>query len=78
MPERADHLLLRCPRLAWLRAETFKSWGLDFPPNWEVDWIVRFISDPGVASMEDPTDSPDGAQNDREDDEDQSASEDDI
>ena len=36
-----------------------KSWSLEHPPRWEMDWIVRFLSDPGVKSMEDPTNAED-------------------
>ena len=58
VPERADHLLLRCPRLARLRAESFRSWLLEHPPQWEVEWILRFLKDPVVATLEDPANSP--------------------
>ena len=58
VPERADHLLLRCPRLAGLRAECFRSWSLDYRPQWEVDWILKFLGDPAVSSLEDPTNCP--------------------
>ena len=27
----------------------------NYPPDWEVDWILRFLSDPGVEELEDPT-----------------------
>ena len=46
------------PRLSQLRADCFRSWTLDPRPEWEVDWILRFISDPMVEGMEDSTDSP--------------------
>ena len=31
---------------------------MDHPPQWEVDWIVRFLSDREVETLEDPTNSP--------------------
>ena len=58
VPERADHLLLRCPGLHQLRAEVFRSWGLEHPPQWEVDWILRFLQNERVEHMEDPTNTP--------------------
>ena len=58
VPERADHLLLRCPGLCQLRAECFKAWNLDHPPRWEVDWITNFLRDGRVEHLEDPTNSP--------------------
>ena len=58
VPERADHLLLRCPRLNGLRASTFRAWTMDYHPVWEVDWIEKFLSDEVVAKLEDPTNSP--------------------
>ena len=59
VPERADHLLLRCPRLAALRADSFRAWMLDHPPQWEVEWVLKFLRDPAVETLEDPTNSPD-------------------
>ena len=58
VPERADHLLLRCPRLSLLRADCFRSWALDYPPQWELDWVLKFLRDPVVGGLEDPTNSP--------------------
>ena len=58
VPERADHLLLRCPRLSQLRADCFRSWVIDPRPEWEVDWIFKFLKDPNVEHLEDPTNSP--------------------
>ena len=58
VPERADHLLLRCPRLAQLRSECFRAWNLGPIPEWEVDWISKFLHNPSVDTLEDPTNSP--------------------
>ena len=58
VPERADHLLLRCPGLNNLRAECFKTWLLDAKPEWEVDWILKFLGNPTVEGLEDPTNTP--------------------
>ena len=52
VPERADHLLLECPRLANLRATCFRTWNTSDDPQWEVDWIVRFVEDPVVLRLE--------------------------
>ena len=60
VPERADHLLLRCPRLALLRADCFKSWQLGAQIHWEVDWILKFINDPRVITLESPEDGDQG------------------
>ena len=65
VPERADHLLLRCPGLNSLRANCFKSWLLDARPDWEVDWVLKFLSDPVVEVLEDPTDTPEEISGDR-------------
>ena len=58
VPERADHILLRCPRLNNLRSDCFRSWGLDHHPTWEVDWILKFLQDHRVEHLEDPTNTP--------------------
>ena len=58
VPERADHLLLRCPRLNGLRASTFRAWTMDYHPIWEIDWILKYLSDEAVAELEDPTNAP--------------------
>ena len=58
VPERADHLLLRCPRLNGIRAESFRAWNLGPIPEWEVSWVLKFLEDPGVSTLEDPTNSP--------------------
>ena len=58
VPERADHLLLRCPRLHSLRADCFRSWNLSLTPDWELDWVLRFLRDPRVADMENPENAP--------------------
>ena len=54
-PERADHILLECPRLSGLRTDCFGSVYIDTDeerPNWEVGDIVKFISAPGVVDLE--------------------------
>ena len=58
VPERADHLLLRCPGLTHLRADCFRSWLLDARPEWEVDWVAKFLGHSSVESLEDPTNTP--------------------
>ena len=58
IPERADHLLLRCPRLNGLRASAFKAWAMDYHPIWEVDWVLKFLMDETVETLEDPTNAP--------------------
>ena len=59
VPERADHLLLRCPCLQGLRASVFRAWTMDSHPVWEIDWVVKFLSEEKVETLEDPTNSPD-------------------
>ena len=58
VPERADHILLRCQGFNNLRAFSFSSWNLDPIPVWEVTGLLRFLEDPRVAALEDPTNSP--------------------
>ena len=58
VPERADHILLRCPRLNLLRSDCFRSWGISPTPEWEVDWILKFLQDQRVEHLEDPTNTP--------------------
>ena len=52
VPERADHLLLECPRLAVLRSDCFKTWEPSRNPRWEVDWIAKFVESPPVLRLE--------------------------
>ena len=44
---------------------------MDSHPVWEIDWVVKFLSEERVATLEDPTNSPD-AINGREELEDES------
>ena len=41
-----------------LRAASFSSWNLDPNPDWEVSGILRFLEDPRVKVLEDPTNTP--------------------
>ena len=68
-------MLLRCPGLNSLRASAFRSWVLDYPPVWEVDWIVKILGDESVEKMEDPTNSPEEISGREEQDDEQSARE---
>ena len=53
-PERADHILLACPRLAVLRRDCFRSTAVDEQsPEWEVSQLLKFLQDPRVSSLED-------------------------
>ena len=52
VPERADHLLLECPRLINLRESCFKTWVPSRNPRWEVDWIAKFVESPPILRLE--------------------------
>ena len=54
-PERADHILLECPRLSGLRTDCFGSAYIDGEeesPDWEVGDFLKFITVPEVANLE--------------------------
>ena len=67
VPERADHLLLECPRLAVLRSDCFRVWAPARNPRWEVDWIVKFVESPRVLLLESRQDYLSGGDDDDED-----------
>ena len=67
VPERADHLLLECPRLSTLRSDCFRSWVPSPSPRWEVDWIVKFVEDDRVLSLEEDHEDPDQSGHDTDD-----------
>jgi ribonuclease HI len=55
VPERADHLLLHCPCLRYLRANSFQSNNIDTSkPSLRVNHILTFTQDPIVYRMEYP------------------------
>ena len=70
VPERADHLLLECPRLAVLRSSCFRVWEPAGNPRWEVDWIVKFVESPPVLRLESRQDCLSGGDDDEVDDDD--------
>ena len=74
VPERADHILLECPKLNVLRAECFRTWDTGPNPHWEVDWILKFLEDGVVEHLEESELAEDGAEanGDEEDHGDQS------
>ena len=66
-PERADHILLECPRLSNLRVDCFGSAYIDVDvdderPDWRVGDLLKFLSAEVVASLEEeePRDSTEG------------------
>ena len=52
VPERADHLLHECPRLASLGSQCFKTWEPSPNPRWEIDWVTKFVEDDLVMPLE--------------------------
>ena len=67
VPERADHLLLECPKLAVLRSDCFRVWEPARNPRWEVDWIVKFVESPTVLRLESRQDCLSGGDDDDDD-----------
>ena len=60
--ERADHLLLHCPRLHLTRTQAFNTINIDTSsPDWEVRYITKFLSNDAVSSLEDPEEQYDAA-----------------
>ena len=60
--ERADHVLLHCPRLSLTRAEAFSTLNIDTDkPEWEVRNITKFLSTDAVSNLESPEDQFDRA-----------------
>ena len=58
-PERADHILLECPRLGELRMDCFGSAYIDTDeerPDWEVGDLLEFLAAAGVANLEEEED----------------------
>ena len=54
-PERADHILLECPRLSGLRINCFGAAYIDTDeekPSWEVGDLMKFLSVDWVRSLE--------------------------
>ena len=54
-PERADHILLECPRLSGLRTSSFGAAYIDTDkerPSWEVGDLMKFLSAEWVLNLE--------------------------
>ena len=71
VPERADHILLECPRLLGLRAECFRTWIPGESPNWEVDRLLKFLESDAVKDLEEPDGKEGEDDGDRDSDSDQ-------
>ena len=56
VPERADHLLLWCPRLNDLRTDCFRTRIPNLPPKWEVSWLLQFLNDDLISPLENEDD----------------------
>jgi ribonuclease HI len=55
VPERADHLLLHCPRLLHVRRNSFQTNNIDTSqPSWQVRHILTFLRDSVVSTLEFP------------------------
>ena len=52
VPERADHILLECPRLSAVRSDCFRAHVLPPTPAWEVDWLLKFVENDVVVELE--------------------------
>ena len=51
-PEKADHIILRCPALNQLRWECFGAFQLAEPGDWQLSKLMRFLNDERVTSLE--------------------------
>ena len=53
--ETSDHIVNRCPRVANMRMEIFRTpMGADVTPHWKPEQLAAFLSDPTISEMEVP------------------------
>ena len=53
VPERADHILLSCPRLSTWRRECFRHTNVSADePEWEVSHVAKFLGSETIRDLE--------------------------